>query len=226
MENNSFTLDIIAKLNKALSKKSINGDLKSLNNTMFVRVIAKLSKTLSRKELNKQLKELNNLYINVNTKVKVDKKAIEQNIQMLQSSIADIEVGLKASKLQQEKLHAEIESIRKRAQSKVSSEPLEFSLQIKKDKLISDIEYTGKRFSKLFSSDSAAQKYENIMQNALSVSNKTQLADARAELAAFTSELKANGLAAKSTGDRWKELATRAKDLFSAASVVRMVFTQ
>ena len=223
---NSFTLDIIAKLNKQLSKKAINGDLKSLDNSMYVRVMAKLSKTLSRKELNKQLKELDNLYVNIGTKVKADKKTIEQNIRMLQKSMADIEIGLKASKLQQEKLNVEIEAIRKNAQRKINSEPLEFNLQVKKDKLVSDIEYLGKRYSKLFSSDSARKKYEIIMQNALSVSNKTQLADTRAELAAFTSELKANGLAAKSAGDRWRDLTARAKDLFSAATIIRVVFEQ
>ena len=42
-----LAVDVIAKLNKQLSKSSINNDLKSLNNTMYVRVLAKLSKTLA-----------------------------------------------------------------------------------------------------------------------------------------------------------------------------------
>jgi len=227
--NNSFIINIIAKLNKQLSKSSINGDLKSFDDKMYIRVIAKLSKALSRRELNKQLKELKNLYVNVGTKIKTDKgeKAkLKKNIKMLQQQIQDIEIGLSASKLKQERLNAEIENIRKNAQSKISSEPLEFSLQIKKDKLISDIEYTGKRYSKLFSSVSASKKYKSIMQSALSISNKGQLADARAELSAFTSELKAAGLASKSTGDRWRDLTSRAKDLFSAASIIRVAFEQ
>ena len=224
---NEFMLDVIARLNKQLSKRSINDDLKSLNDTMYVRVLAKLSKSLASKELKKQLKGLDNLYVNVG--IKADKGAkdkIQKNIKILQKSIADIEVGLEASKMQQKKLNAQIEGIRKNVQKKVSSEPLEFSLQIKKNKLISDIEYTGKRFSKLFSSESASKKYEAMMQRAFSVSDKGQLSDARAELAAFTSEMKASGLASKSVGDRWKDLTARAKDLFSAASIVRVAFGQ
>ena len=93
--NNEFILDIIARLNKQLSKSAINGDLKSLNNTMYVRVLAKLSKTLASKELKKQLKELDNLNINVGLNAKIDKKAeanIKQTIQGLQKSISDLEV--------------------------------------------------------------------------------------------------------------------------------------
>ncbi len=123
-------------------------------------------------------------------------------------------------------MNSQIEIIRKDIQRKVSSEPLEFSLQIRKDKLISDIEYTGKRFSKLFSSDSATKKYEAMMQRAFSISDKGQLLNARAELAAFTSEMKASGLVSKGIEDRWRDLMARAKDLFSAASIVRVAFTQ
>lgn len=224
---NEFMLNIIAKVNKQLSKRAISGDLKTLDNTMHVKVLAKLSKTLASREIKRQLKELDNLYVNVG--IRTDKGAkdkIQKNIRILQQSIEDIEIGLEASKQQQKKLDSQIEGIRKNIQKKVSSAPLEFSLQIKKDKLISDIEYTGKRFSKLFSSEEAAKKYQAIMQNALSVTDKGQLSDTRAELAAFTSELKASDLASKSTSDRWKELTARAKDLFSAASVVRAAFEQ
>lgn len=55
--DNSFILDIIAKLNKTLSKSAIKNDLKTLNNTMYVRVLARLSKTLAKNELKKQLRE-------------------------------------------------------------------------------------------------------------------------------------------------------------------------
>ena len=65
-----------------------------------------------------------------------------------------------------------------------------------------------------------------MMRRAMSVTDKGQLSDARAELAAFTSEMKASGLATKSTGDRWRDLTARAKDLFSAASIVRVAFTK
>ena len=223
----SFILDIIARLNKELSRRAIDGDLKSLDDTMYVKVLAKLSTSLAAKEIKRQLDALDGLYVNVGIRAgEGARDEIQKTIRALQQSIDDIEIGLEASKSQQRKLATQIEGIRNNAQRQAGSKPLEFNLQVKKDKLISDIEYTGKRFSKLFSSDSAAKKYGEMMRRAMSVTDKGQLSDARAELAAFTSEMKASGLATKSTGDRWRDLTARAKDLFSAASIVRVAFTK
>lgn len=229
MANNDFIVNVIAGLNKQLSKRAINNDLKTLDNTMYVKVLAKLSTSLARRQLNKQLKELNNLYVQIGANVKIDKSAknkLQQNIKMLQQSLSDLEVGLKVSKGQQAKINADILAIRKSAQQKAERTPISFNLEVKKSKLISDIEYLGKRYSKLFSNTAASAKYEKIMSNAFAVSDRGQLSNTRAELAAFTSELKANGLAVKSTGDKWKSLIERSKELFSAASIIRVVFSQ
>ena len=98
MDNNSFILNVIAKLNKQLSKNSINNDLKTLNDTMSVRVLAKISKTIATRELKKQLRELNDLYVNVGTKAKINKNTkaqIQQNIKTIQQTISDLEIGIK-----------------------------------------------------------------------------------------------------------------------------------
>ncbi|WP_243119391.1 phage tail tape measure protein, partial [Roseburia sp. 1XD42-69] len=222
--NNEFILDIIARLNKQLSKSAINGDLKSLNNTMYVRVLAKLSKTLASKELKKQLKELDNLNINVGLNAKIDKDAetkIKQTIQNLQNSISDLEIGLKTSKVD-----TGIDKISKSVQRKISKTPLNFNLEIKKEKAIADIEYIAKKYSKLFSNLSASQKYEKILNSAYGISDTKDLSNVRAQISTFTSELKSNGLATQSVGDKWKTLIDRSKELFSAASVIRILFTQ
>ena len=96
MGENDFIIQLVAKLNNQLTKKSINNDLKSLNNTMFVRVVAKLSKTISRRELNKQLKELNNLTVNVGTNVKVGKdtkEKIQKNIKNIREKAPGKKLG-------------------------------------------------------------------------------------------------------------------------------------
>ncbi len=224
MGENDFIIQLVAKLNNQLTKKSINNDLKSLNNTMFVRVVAKLSKTISRRELNKQLKELNNLTVNVGTNVKVGKdtkEKIQKNIKMLQKSISDLEIGLKTSKI-----NSDVQSVRNNVQKKINRTPVDLNLHIKKEKAISDIEYIAKRYSKLFSNTSASQKFENILNSAYSISDSKDLSKVRAQISAFTSELKSNGLAAQSTGDKWRKLLDRSKELFSAASVIRTIFMQ
>lgn len=65
LNNNDFTLDIIAGLNKQLSKAKLKNDLKGIDNTLSVKVIAKLATALSKKQLWENLKQLNNLYVQV-----------------------------------------------------------------------------------------------------------------------------------------------------------------
>lgn len=132
-----------------------------------------------------------------------------------------MEIGIKASKI-----NKDIENVRSRAQKRAQSTPISFNVEIGKSKLIADIEYLGKRYSKLFSNVSASNKYENILNHAYNASDQKQIADTKAELAAFTSELKANGLATQSVRDKWGKLIDRAKELFSAASIIRTIFVQ
>ena len=103
---------------------------------------------------------------------------------------------------------------------------LTFNIEVKKEKAIADLEYMAKKYSKLFSNASASAKYNNILDAAYGITDAKQLSNVRAQIAAFTSELKANNLASQSLGDKWKRLIDRAKDLFSAASAVTLIFSQ
>ena len=223
MNSNNFIMDIIAKLNKQLSRKSINGDLKTLDNTMYVKVIAQLSETLTKKALKQQMKKLTNLELQIGANVKADngaKKKLQDNIKSLQKNLSDIEIGLQFSK--SEKIDRNIDSLKKKMQEK----PVSINLEFKKQKLVSDIEYLGKRYSKIFSNVVAGKKFENILNSAYSVSDQNQLANVRAEFQAFTSEIKAHGLAVQSTADKYKGLISKVKDLFSAATLLKIVFSQ
>ena len=70
------------------------------------------------------------------------------------------------------------------------------------------------------------QKYQNILTQAYSISDESQLRSVRTQIQAFTSELKANGLASKSLGDKWRSLIDRSKNLFSAATIVTTIYSQ
>lgn len=226
---NEFILELIAKLNKEMTKNNISNDLKSLDNTMYIKILAKLNKTLVQKELQREIKELEKMQLNLDFGIKVNENAkskLENNIKQLKQNIQDIEFALKPSKDSHSKISTDIQNIIKTQQAKVSSKPITFDLQIKKDKLISDIEYVGKRYSKLFSSSAMSDKYKNILNTALGSSDEQQLKTARLELSALTSELKASGLATKSLSDKWESLVSRAKDLFSAATAIRLIYSQ
>lgn len=78
MKSTNFTLDIIAALNKQLTKRQLKSDLKTLDNSLSVKILAKLTTALSKQQLKKDLKQLNDLYVQVGANVNVDKDTKNQ----------------------------------------------------------------------------------------------------------------------------------------------------
>lgn len=221
-----FLLDIIALLNQQLSKKKIKEQLKGMDNSMFVKVISKLSIGLSQRQLKKDLKQLNDLYLQVRADLKIDsalKKKLQGRIKSLQDSISDLQIGVHTK---DSDIARSVTEARNKGQRVASRTSIDFNIEVKKEKAIADLEYMAKKYSKLFSNASASSKYNNILDAAYGITDAKQLANVRAQIAAFTSELKANNLASQSLGDKWKRLIDRAKDLFSAASAVTLIFSQ
>ncbi len=221
-----FLLDIIALLNQQLSKKKIKEQLKGMDNSMFVKVISKLSIGLSQRQLKKDLKQLNDLYIQIGADLKIDsalKKKLQGRIKTLQDSISDLQIGVHTK---DSDIARSVTEARNKGQRVASRTSIDFNIEVKKEKAIADLEYMAKKYSKLFSNASASTKYNNILDAAYGITDAKQLANVRAQIAAFTSELKANNLASQSLGDKWKRLIDRAKDLFSAASAVTLIFSQ
>lgn len=224
--SNDLILNVLAVLNKQLSKKQLKSDLKSMDNSLYVKVIAKLATALSKQQLEKDLKKLNDLYVQIGANVKVGKNAktqLQDRIKELQKSLSELEINMKLPKT---KVFSEVDSVRRKIQAKANKAPVEFNVEFKRNKAITDIERLGKRFSRLFTNVAAKQKYENILMSAYSISDEAQLKSVRNQMAAFTSELKANGLASQSLGDKWRNLLDRSKNLLSAASIVTTIFTQ
>lgn len=229
MGNNDFVLNIIAALNNQLSKAQLKNDIKGLDNTLFVKVIAKLATVLSKKQLGDSLKQMNDLYVQVETKFKTDKNAkneLLKEIEQLQKNITELQLKVGVEHGASQNVISSVISTAKTAQRYADKTAITLDIEVRKEKAVNDILYIGQRYSKLFSNVSASQKYENLLNSAYSISDKAQLQEVRAQISAFTSDLKAHGLAVQSTGDKWRKLTERAKDLFSAASIVRMVFSQ
>ncbi len=97
---NNLSLQIIAKLNNILSKNSIDGDLRKLDDRLHIKVLASLSKSLASRELKRELKELEGLTIGVGMNVQADRlrDRLKQSVSNLQQSVSDLEIGLNAPK--------------------------------------------------------------------------------------------------------------------------------
>lgn len=229
MGNNEFILNIIAALNKQLSKAQLKKDLQGIDNSLSVKVIAKLATALSKKQLRDSLKQLNNLYVQVGTKFKTDqnsKNELLKEIEQLQKNLTELQLKVGVEHGASKNVISSVISTAKTAQRYADKTAITLDIEVRKEKAVNDILYIGQRYSKLFSNVSASNKYEKLLNSAYSISDKSQLQEVRAQISAFTSDLKAHGLAVQSTGGKWRKLTERAKDLFSAASIVRMIFTQ
>ncbi len=217
-----LTVDVIAKLNKQLSKSSINNDLKSLNNTMYVRVLAKLSKTLASRELKRQLKELDNMKVNVRTKIKVNKSTeaeLRKSIKSLQKTVSDLEIGLNTSKMK-----TELQSMKKEMQQKIDKSQLaDFNKEVKNSESAAQSaegkwKQLAARFKDFFSSAAISKEI---------LSQIRQAVDTAIDLdKTYTSLMKANDELGRGDYDdylsrcnqRAQELATSQKTLMEGAT--------
>ncbi|WWR16821.1 phage tail tape measure protein [Lachnospiraceae bacterium JLR.KK008] len=229
MGNNDFALDIIARLNKRLSEAQLKSDLNGLDNTLSVKVIAKLATALSKKQLSDSLKQLNNLYIQVGTRCKTDKNTrsiLLNEIEQLQKNLTELQLKVNVEKGASQNAINSVISMAKTAQRYADKTSIALDIEVHKEKAVNDIVYIGQKYSKLFSDIAASRKYENLLNSTYSITDKSQLQEVRTQISAFNSELKASGLAAESTDQKWKKLIDRAKELFSAASIVRAILVQ
>lgn len=172
MNNDDFTIDIIAALNKQLSKQRIKSDLKTMDNSMFVKVISKLSIALSQRQLKKDLKQLNDLYLQVGADLKIDsalKKKLQGRIKTLQDSISDIQIEVSTKKTSD--IAKAVTEVRNKGQRVADKTAINFNIEVKREKAIADLEYIAKKYSKLFSNASATQKYNNILDAAYGITD-------------------------------------------------------
>ena len=229
MSNNDFTVNVIAALNKQLSKQRLKNDLKTLDNFLYVKIITKLAITLSRKQLDKDLKKLNNLYLQIGAGVKTDKNTrqkLQEQIKQLQQNLDALQLKVDVIKADSSDVKSSVSSAIKEAQQYVNANKIKMEIEVRKEETVNDILHIGRQYSKLFSNVAATQKYENLLSDSHLIANEEQLESVRSRIAAFTSDLKENGLATESTGAKWRKLTDHAKELFSASTIINTIFSQ
>ena len=195
-ENNNFWLDLIASLQKGKSKKQIKEDIKNLGD-IYVPLIGKLNKSKTKSQISQDLKSINNKHaVVLNTKV--NSKGV---VKAVQQTAAE-------------------------AQSKIKTQPIQFSFSVNKDKLIDDIKILGQQNTKLFKDVNMTVKYNQLLDNAKLATSNVELRNLRLQLAALKSELKANHLAGLTLGDTFKKTFKRATELFAGTGGIMMLSQQ
>lgn len=223
--NNNFRINLIAILDKTMSKRMIKNDLKSFDGQLFVKVIANINKTLSKRALTQSLRELTNLNVSVKTKLNqsTSEAQLKKQIKTLQTKIEDLDIRLKANTGQ---LKESVKQAGVSAQKIASQTPIEYKVLIKKDKLVSDLSLLAKQNSKLFTNSAATQKYGKLLNDAYNASTSGDIKKLTLGMAAFKNELKATNLSGLTLTDTFKKAVGRTGELISATSMVAVAYSQ
>ncbi len=155
--------------------------------------------TLNKTKTRKQLKQdLSSLNGTVKLNGRVDKKGVSQSVQQAA----------------------------RHAQKQADSRRIQMNFEVRKEKLLSDIQILGKQASKLFSNPAMSNKYNSLMDNAKLAKSEEELKSLRLQLRAFRSELKAANMYSMNFSDTLKRTFRRTAELFGTYGLVSMFTRQ
>ena len=223
MAQNDFILKITAFLDKVRSKKQINSDIKTLND-IKIPLIGKLDKTKTIKQIKNDIKSLGNIYVSLIGKLNKSKtKAqLKQDTASLNSTVS------LTGTVNQKSTNASVQQATKQAQAVANKNKikLDASFNIKKSKLLADIQYFAQQNSKMMKDANMASRYNTLLDNAKLATSNKEIRNLRMQLSAMRSELRANNLAGLTLGDTLKKTFKRAMELFSGTGFVMLLSQQ
>ena len=191
-------------------------------NNFWIDLVAVLQKTKSKRQVQSDAKNLGDIYtplIGILNKTKT-RAQIKQDLSSINGTVnLNTKVNSKGA------VQA-VQQAAQQAQKKVNSNPIQMSVNIKKDKLINDIKWFGQQNSKLFKDSNMSAKYNNLLNNAQLATSSKELQNLRLQLTAMRSELKANNLAGLTFGDTLKKTFKRATELFTGTGGVMLLSQQ
>ena len=185
-------------------------------NNFIINLLASLKKRQSKKQLETDAKNLGDIkvpLVGTLNKAKT-KKQIKQDLASLNGA-----VNLKG-KINKREIITSLKQATQQAQKQASTQPIEVSFSIKKEKLINDMKLLAQQNTKLFKSKEMTVKYNNLLNNAKLAGSTHELKNLRMQLGAFKSELKATGNAGLTFIDTLKKGMSRVIQLFGSYNII------
>lgn len=223
MAQNDFILKITAFLDKVRSKKQINSDIKTFN--IKFPFTGTLDKPKTIKQIKNDIKALRDIFF-VNLTGKLNKTKTKAQLKQDTASLTGT-VSL-TGKVNQKSINASVQQATKQAQAVANKNKikLDASFNIKKSKLLADIQYFAQQNSKMMKDANMASKYNTLLDNAKLATSNKEIRNLRMQLSAMRSELRANNLAGLTLGDTLKKTFKRAMELFSGTGFVMLLSQQ
>lgn len=191
-------------------------------NNFWIDLVATLQKARSKKQVKSDAKDLGDIKVPlIGTLNKFKTKAqIKQDSSSLNGT-----VNL-TGKFNSKDVTTSIKQATQLAQRQANSNPVQLSLNVKKDKLINDIKILGQQNSKLFKDPNMSAKYYQLLNNGQLAVSEKEIRNLRLQLSGMRSEIKANNLAGLTLGDTFRKTFKRATELFTGAGGVILLSQQ
>ncbi len=191
-------------------------------NNFWIGLIADLKKAQSKKQVQTDAKNLGDIKVPlIGTLNKARTKAqLKQDLASMNGT-----VNL-TGKMNKKGTVTSVQQATQQAQATANKVPIQVSMNLKKDKLINDINIFGQQNTKLFKDENMTAKYNSLLDSAKLASSGKEIQNLRMQLSAMRSELKANNLAGLTLGDTFKKTFKRATELFTGTGGIMLLTRQ
>ncbi len=192
------------------------------DNNFWIDLVATLQKARSKKQVQSDAKDLGDIkvpLIGILNKSKT-KEQIKQDLSSLNGTVNF------TGKFNSKDVTTSVKQATQLAQRQANSNPVQVSLNVKKDKLINDIKILGQQNSKLFKDPNMSAKYFQLLNSGQLAVSEKEIKNLRLQLSAMRSEIKANNLAGLTLGDIFRKTFKRATELFTGAGGVILLSQQ
>ncbi len=219
--NKDYTLDLIASLQQAKSKKQVNADIRRLEKAInMLSMTATLAKGNTQNEINNYMKELSGKLDILKLKGKLDDKNLKREIDkslhhMTFKEIDALNIDGSKTKIKIRKVIADMKAYAEKT-------PLSVNVSLKKDKLSKDLTAFLSKNSRVGESSALLAESERIRELIDSVNDPGTLGNAADALGLFQSEVINMGYAGKSASRKIKDLLghiTKIGNFFGVASL-------
>lgn len=200
----NFMIQLSALLNKAESKKRLNGDIKHIEKSLnMLRLTAILSKGESKKLLNQYVKQLGSQLNHIKLQAKLNQRELKSEINSTLNNLSfkDIDIGVSGNKTK-----IKLKKVIADAKKTVQNNPISLDITLKKEKLQNQLTSYLAKNTKIRESSillKEAKKLRDIIEKAddaksfRTASNNFQL---------YKSSVQAAGFQTKSTTDKLRNL--------------------
>lgn len=201
---NESVVYLTALLDRQRSKAQIANDMKELEKSLRkLRLVATLVKGETRNELNQMIRGMEAQLRQVRIQARMDRRQLNREIDQTLRNVSVREIQ---ANFDEGRLNTQIRRAVSQARELVLRNPISVNIDVKRDKLLSQLDKFLNKHTKINESAYWLGEAERLQDVIGSVTNQDELRDAEDQLQVFTSGVQTTGYASASATDKIRNL--------------------